>query len=143
MVHREYCEGHRCRVLEEQHLKLVVPSRSRRRTVILLAAISSFIAAAQTPTSSVPELSLLTSARQVLDLGLEVARQLPHPVCVQGMVTYVEPGTTTIYIQDHTGGLRVNYTNAFRPVFGQSVIVQGAATASQIIPVIDRAEVRL
>jgi signal transduction histidine kinase len=116
--------------------------RNHHRVVALSSALACAVVSGFAQPAPAPELSLLTTAQQVLDLGLEVARQLPHPVCVQGMVTYYEPGTRTVYVQDHTGGLRVNFTNQFVPEFGQPVIVQGAAMAGQLTPVIDRADVR-
>jgi len=108
-----------------------------------LAVSWIFASRAQNLLPPAPELLPLTTTRQVLDLGLEVTRHFPHPVCVQGMVTYIEPGGTTIYLQDQSGGLRVNFTNAYHPQFGQSVTVQGVAVAGLVTPFIDCAEVRL
>jgi signal transduction histidine kinase len=97
---------------------------------------------AQNSSATFPELQPLTTTRQVLELGLEVARQIPHPVCVQGIITFIEPATGAIYLQDQTGGLRVMHTNRFPAQIGQSVTVQGSAVAGAIVPFIDGAEIR-
>jgi signal transduction histidine kinase len=86
----------------------------------------------------------LTSAQQVLDLGLDVARQTLLPVHLEGLVTYPEPGANLIYVQDSSAGIRVVYTNAtFQPVSGQRVIVEGTAAGGVFAPFIDCANVRV
>src|ERR1017187_3266864 len=52
---------------------------------------------------------MLTSAQQVLALGLEASRQLAIPVRFQGVVTYPDAAARVIYVQDSSAGIRVVY----------------------------------
>jgi len=105
--------------------------------------ILSFSLARAAPTMDT-NLSVLTTARQVLDLGVEISRHFPHPVCLRGMVTYAERGAVMIYVQDETAGIRVVYTNTdYRPVSGQVVTVEGTAAAGTFAPFVNRAGVRV
>ena len=80
----------------------------------------------------------------MLDLGVELTRYFPHPVCLRGTVTYAERGAATIYVQDGTAGIRVVYTNTdYRPVSGQDVTVEGTAAAGTFAPFVNGAGVRL
>jgi len=89
-------------------------------------------------------LPVLTTARQVIDLGVELTRHFPHPVCLRGMVTYAEHGAAMIYVQDESAGIRVVYTNTdYRPVSGQVVTVEGTAAAGTFAPFVNRAGVRV
>src|SRR5437016_5859591 len=70
----------------------------------------------------------LTTAQQVLELGLEAARRAVIPVRLQGLVTYPDAGAGVIYVQDSSAGIRVAYTNAnYQPASGQVVVVEGSA----------------
>jgi signal transduction histidine kinase len=85
----------------------------------------------------------LSSAQQVLDLGLQGARHSVFPVRLQGLVTYPDPGANLIYVQDSSAGIRVIYTNAdFQPAPGQLVIVEGHAEGGVFAPFVDCANVR-
>lgn len=86
----------------------------------------------------------LTTAQQVLELGVESARRLQPPVRLQGLVTYPEPGAGMIYVQDSSAGIRVLYTNAnYQPASGQLVIVEGTAAGATFAPYVDKANVRV
>ena len=86
----------------------------------------------------------MTTARQVLDLGVETSRHFPHPVRLRGMVTYAEPGSAMIYVQDETAGIRVVYTSTdYRPVSGQLVTVEGTVAAGTFAPFVNRSGVRV
>src|SRR5438105_362583 len=77
----------------------------------------------------------LTSAQQVLDLGVERTRHSPLQVRVEGIVTYPDATANMIYVQDSSAGIRVLYTNAnYQPASGQSVVVEGTAVAGLFAP---------
>ena len=100
--------------------------------------------AAELSPPAATNLPVLATAQQVLDLGIEVARHLRHPVCIQGLVTYPEPGAALIYVQDSSAGIRVLYTNSnYQPVSGQLVMVEGLAAAGMFAPFVDQANVRV
>jgi signal transduction histidine kinase len=104
--------------------------------VLLFAALSN----AQVPPHSPP----LTSARQVLDLGLENARRSPVPVRLEGWITYPDSGVNIVYVQDSSAGIRVAYTNADYPLHsGQRVLVEGTAAGGVFAPFVDCANVRV
>src|SRR6266705_299255 len=86
----------------------------------------------------------LTTAQQVLDLGLESARRALIPVRLQGLVTYPDAGAGVIYVQDSSAGIRVAYTNAnYQPASGQMVVVEGSAAGGVFAPFVDCANVRV
>jgi len=86
----------------------------------------------------------LTSAQQVLDLGVERTRHSPLQVRVEGIVTYPDATANMIYVQDSSAGIRVLYTNAnYQPASGQSVVVEGTAVAGLFAPFIDCSNVRV
>jgi signal transduction histidine kinase len=86
----------------------------------------------------------LTSAQQVLDLGVDAARRLVLPVHLQGLVTYPDPGVNLIYVQDSSAGILVSYTNAnYQPASGQMVMVEGIAAGGTFAPFVDCANVRV
>jgi len=73
-------------------------------------------------------LEILTNAQQVLALGIEGARQAPHPVRLHGVVTYPVIRRPWFYVQDATGGILVVCTNlSHLPAAGQWVEVVGQA----------------
>lgn len=95
------------------------------------------------PSLPAGEAPALTTAQQVLDLGLETARHSLLPVRLQGLVTYPDPAAHIIYVQDNSAGVRVVYTNAYyQPASGQMVEVHGTAMAGTFAPYVDCANVR-
>ena len=103
-----------------------------------MLAVCDMVEAAEVP------LPTLTTAQQVLDLGVESARRLQPAVRLQGLVTYPEPGAGMIYVQDASAGIRVLYTNAsYQPASGQLVIVEGTAAGATFAPYVDKANVRV
>src|SRR5688572_7910503 len=70
----------------------------------------------------------LTNVQQSLDLG-RGGGQRPSamvPAQLQGVVTFAFEGVRSIFVQDATGGIQVNYTNSdVRAVAGQLVEVSG------------------
>lgn len=52
----------------------------------------------------------------------------PNPAQIEGVVTYVDPATRTVFLQDHTGGARIEATGAALEIrYGQAVRVSGLA----------------
>jgi signal transduction histidine kinase len=74
------------------------------------------------------QLSVLTNAMQVFNLGVEGARRAPHPVRFKAVVTYPVIRRPWFYAQDETGGILVLYTNKIpQPQAGQLVEIHGTA----------------
>jgi hypothetical protein len=46
----------------------------------------------------------LTTAHELLSLGLDTVRQAPFPVRLQGLVTYPDMAAHIIYVQDRSAG---------------------------------------
>jgi len=91
---------------------------------LTLLSLTSHAAEPVSPSS----LPLLTTARQILDLGVEGARRSPHPVKLTAVVTYPFFNRRWFYVQDGTAGVLVIQTNAaFQPVAGQQVEITGRA----------------
>jgi PAS domain S-box-containing protein len=107
----------------------------------LLALLTPVCRAAE-PVSAA-SIVALTNAQQVIDLGVERARRLPHPVHLRGVVTYAVPGRNWIFVQDDTAGLLVVYTNRIAPMpFGLPVEVTGISGAGQFAAHCLNAQVR-
>src|SRR5215470_9637741 len=121
--------------------------RARLLRMLLAATLLAWAAltrAAEPPPAGSTNLPVLTTAQQVLELGLEVARVVPHPVRLQGLVTYPEPNAGMIYVQDGSAGVRVVYTNSnYQPASGQMVQVEGIASAGMFAPFVGSARVRI
>src|SRR5213592_4462757 len=113
MAHWEYCLGAAARVLSYYMTKT-------RFSIWIFSGTWMLALGASSPP--------LTTAQQVLDLGLEAARRAVIPVRLQGLVTYPDAGAGVIYVQDSSAGIRVAYTNAnYQPASGQVVVVEGSA----------------
>src|ERR1044071_5360108 len=126
------------------HIRSARRSRKRPKIALLTVGIYLFSArwlsccGASSPTPP------LTTAQQVLDLGLEGARRAVLPARIQGLVTYPDAGAGVLYVQDSSGGIRVSYTNAnYQPSSGQLVVVEGTAAGGIFAPFIDCANVRV
>jgi len=146
MAHWEYCLRKARRVIKRevlviQHRRLYVTSRAERWGLV---STLIFCLLAGTSKSEPAEHAALTSAQQVLDLGIDAARRLVLPVHLQGLVTYPDPGVNLIYVQDSSAGILVSYTNAnYQPASGQMVIVDGIAAGGTFAPFVDCANVRV
>ncbi len=82
--------------------------------------------AAPSPAPEPGSLDVLTNAQQVLALGIDGARQSPHPVHLRGVVTYPVIRRPWFYMQDATAGILVVCTNLPNPpLAGQVVDVVG------------------
>ena len=93
----------------------------------LMALMPRASAAPPATPESLP-LDLLTNAQQILALGIDGARQAPHPVHLRGVVTYPVIRRPWFYIQDATAGILIICTNMPTPPMpGQLVDVVGQA----------------
>jgi signal transduction histidine kinase len=109
-----------------------------------LAGEGSRLEAGEASLSAGASPPLVTSAREVLGLGLEAARQSAVPVRLQGLVTYPDPGARLVYVQDGSAGIRVLYTNADQQLApGQMAVVDGTVAGGEFAPFIDCANVRV
>jgi len=83
------------------------------------------------------DLSILRLASQVLGLSREKAGA-QHPVLLQGVVIWAEPGSKSIYIQDASGGIRVDWTDPTiaPPEVGKGVTVEGASAMGTFAPIV-------
>ena len=108
---------------------------------LLLSATAALPAEAHLPARAQP---VISSAQQLLDLGLETARRGAIPVRFQGWVSFPDSAANMIYVQDGSVGVRVVYTNAdYAPVFGQAVQVEGTSAGGVFAPFVDCASVRV
>lgn len=90
------------------------------------------------------ELTVLTNAAQVLQLGVEGARRSRHPVDITGVLTCPLNVHQWLYVQDATAGMLVLYTNgSFRGVTGQVIRVRGRAFAGQFAAHVSEASVEV
>jgi len=87
---------------------------------------------------------LFTNVQQILDLGIEKARQTSGSATITGVVTYPLPDRTLAFIQDNTAGILVLYTNAdLEAKSGDSVKVVGRIGAGLLSPIIRRANLQI
>ena len=108
-----------------------------------LLGISIAIVRAAEPDPNAP-LTPLTTARQVLDLGVEGARRSPHPVKLTAVVTYPFFLRTWFYAQDETGGVLVVLNDpAVQPAAGQLVEITGRAAPGAFSAQVSEAGVRV
>ena len=111
-------------------------------TLLLLAAVLPLHGAA-IPAATAP---VLTNIQQILDLGRgDVRRPAPMvPTQLRGVVTFSFEGTRSIFVQDATGGIQVNYTNSdARVVAGQLVEVSGLGGPALVTPIVTDGQVRV
>jgi signal transduction histidine kinase/ActR/RegA family two-component response regulator len=83
------------------------------------------------------DLPILRLASQVLGLSHEKAGA-QHPVLLQGVVIWAEPGSKTLYIQDPSGGIRVDWTDPTiaPPEVGNGATVEGASAMGTFAPIV-------
>lgn len=87
---------------------------------------------------------LFTNVQQILDLGIEKARQTSGSATTTGVVTYPLPDRMLAFIQDNTAGILVLYTNAeVEAKSGDSVKVVGRIGAGLLSPIIRRANLQI
>lgn len=88
----------------------------------------------------------LTNVQQILDLG-RGGGQRPSamvPAQLQGVVTFAFEGVRSIFVQDATGGIQVNYTSSdVRVVAGQLVEVSGRGGPALVTPIVTDGRVRV
>jgi len=88
--------------------------------------------------------AVLTTARQILNLGTDEAARVVHRVALTGVVTCPMAGIPWVYLQDATAGMLVIYTNRqLRLEPGQRVEVSGQTFSGQFAVHVDRANVRV
>ncbi len=88
----------------------------------------------------------LTNVQQILDLGRGDGQRasIMVPARLQGVVTFSFEGTRSIFVQDATGGIQVNYTNSdARVVAGQLVDVSGLGGPALVTPIVTDGSVRV
>ncbi len=89
--------------------------------------------------------TLLTNVQQILNLGIDGARNSMLPVRVRGVLTYASgeyPGW--IYLQDATAGMLFICTNLnFPPTPGLFVELEGVAEAGALAPYVKNANARV
>lgn len=97
------------------------------------------------PVSPPRVLTTLTNAQQLIDLGMDGARQNPHPVRLRGVVTYHAVAFRNwIYVQDATGAQLVIYDSISEPPkAGQLVDVEGVAGVGAFHTFVRNAKVRV
>lgn len=111
----------------------------------VLLAVFGLVRSSSAAPADDGSLPLLTNAQQVIALGVDGARQKPHPVRLRGVVTYPSINIPNrLYVQDETAGIQVAATSLnFQPATGQSVEVEGTAGAGPSYVFINQAQVRL
>ncbi len=113
-------------------------------TLLILAALLFTAGAHAAESIPAAPLPLLTNAQQILALGVEGARHSPHPVKLNGVVTYTVFNGAWFYVQDETDGVLVVLSNAtFHTTAGQRVEVVGRAGPGEFAAHVFEAEVRV
>jgi signal transduction histidine kinase/CheY-like chemotaxis protein len=87
--------------------------------------------------ASAPDRTILRLASQVLALPRENA-DTQHPVLLQGVVTWSWPDSRSIYVQDPSGGIRVDLTDPAIsvPEVGAGVTVEGVSDIGEFAPTV-------
>jgi signal transduction histidine kinase len=81
-----------------------------------------------------------TNAQQILDLGIDKARNTSAPAVITGVLTFPVPDRAWAFVQDSTAGILVAYTNSgVQPWAGERVKVTGHVGAGLLAPIIRRA----
>jgi signal transduction histidine kinase len=82
---------------------------------------------------------VFTNAQQVLDLGIDQARNSSAPAVVTGVLTFPVPDRSWAFVQDSTAGILVAYTNSgAHPESGELAKVTGRVGAGLLSPIIRR-----
>jgi signal transduction histidine kinase len=86
---------------------------------------------------------VFTNAQQVLDLGIEKARNASYSVAITGVATFPVPGRAWAFVQDDTAGILVLYTNAgLQAQSGERIKLEGRVGAGLLAPIIIDATAR-
>jgi len=89
--------------------------------------------------SSESSAEVFTNAQQILDLGIDKARNSYAPAVVTGVLTFPVPDRSWAFVQDSTAGILVAYTNSgIQPESGELVKVTGRVGAGLLSPIIRR-----
>jgi signal transduction histidine kinase/CheY-like chemotaxis protein/HPt (histidine-containing phosphotransfer) domain-containing protein len=92
------------------------------------------------PASSLP--SVLTTVRQVRALTTAEASR-GYPVRIQAVVTFYDPMSFILFVQDRTAGIFVNCTPShFDVKAGQVIEIEGTTNPGQFAPYLDRPRIR-
>jgi signal transduction histidine kinase/DNA-binding response OmpR family regulator len=87
--------------------------------------------------------ALLTKAADIRNLSPAEAAQA-HPVALDGVITYYDPVTTALFIQDTSAGIFMNIHGKLQRVkSGDHVLVSGVSDPGSFAPVVDRAEIKV
>ncbi len=103
----------------------------RFRTLAVWAIAANFLTVCGAKAIGMADqpLPILTTAVQVHSLSAAEANRR-YPVHVQGVVTYFDPVSPDLFIQDHSGGVWVNWTSGLlRPQAGDLLDVTGVTSA--------------
>lgn len=103
----------------------------RFRTLAAWAIALNFLAVcgAETSGQASRPLPILTTAIQVHSLSAAEANRR-YPVHLQGVVTYFDPVSPDLFVQDRSGGIWVNWTSGLlRPHVGDLLDVTGVTSA--------------
>jgi PAS domain S-box-containing protein len=115
------------------------------RACLVLGMLLAFLSAqgADKPAQPAPESAVLTSAAQVLSLGLEEA-ETGLPVRLRGMISLYQPDFLLFFVQDTTGGVYL-YDEIAHPSLhsGQWVEVEGVTGKGHGTPVLLHPRVRV
>jgi signal transduction histidine kinase len=86
-----------------------------------------------------PSVTVFTNAQQILDLGIDKARNISAPAVITGVLTFPVPDRSWVFVQDRTAGILVAYTNTdVQPESGKLVKVTGRVGAGLLAPIIRR-----
>ncbi len=117
------------------HHPLSFEARDTRRSIPFVAGVLfSLILPALLFAAPTPELPTLTSTAQVHRLTRGQA-QLGYPVHLRGVVTFFDPLSPGMFIQDHAGGIFVDWVPKLpKPSVGDLIDLDGVSTQVDFAP---------
>lgn len=94
-------------------------------------------------TGAVNQLRTLTSCAEVRSLSPQEAKR-GYPIRLSGVVTYFEPYTPDLFVQDQSGGIWIQWTkSAVQPEIGDAIEVTGRSTQVDFAPDIVDPKIRI